>query len=148
MKPLKPQHLSDSLSVPMSEDFADRVRQRLRDEKAAKNLSEREIAELIQWTQSKVAQKLSGRTPITLAELDALCFALSLSATEAVRDRGLEFCAELAPHELRLLENLRRLDPATRDAVLQIANVKVKTDRPERYATDPRKPAKARLRRS
>jgi transcriptional regulator with XRE-family HTH domain len=133
VKPLKPQQLS--VTLPAVADFKERVRERLREEKASKGLSERDIADLIQWTQSKVAQKLSGRTPITLEELEALCFALSLSPTEAVRDRGLEFCSELTPTELRTLEKLRGLDPTTRAAFLQLLDVKVKVAQPERYAT-------------
>ncbi len=112
----------------------ERVRERLRVEKAKRDLSERDIAELIDWTQSRVAQKLSGRTPITLDELDSLCFALGLVPTEAVRDQGLEFCAEMAPFELRLLEKLRKLDAPTRDAILLLLDVKTKHHLPERFA--------------
>jgi transcriptional regulator with XRE-family HTH domain len=115
-------------------EFSERVRNRLRDEKSAKKLSERDIADLIQWTQSRVAQKLSGRTPITLDELAALCFALSLQPTEAVRDRGLEFCAEMTPTELRILERLRGLDARTRDAILLLLDVKSHHHLPERFA--------------
>jgi transcriptional regulator with XRE-family HTH domain len=136
--PLNRSRLSDSLSAV---DFSQRVRDRLRDEKAARKLSEREIADLLQWTQSRVAQKLSGRTPITLNELEALCFALSLSPSEAVRDRGLEFCAEMTPTELRLLERLRKLEPATRDAILLLLDVKQKHHLPERFAKPLRSPA-------
>jgi len=49
--------------------LSERVRERLRDEKTRRHFSEREIAQLIDWSQSKVAQKLAGRTPITLDEL-------------------------------------------------------------------------------
>lgn len=98
----------------------ERVRQRLREEKDKAKLSERDVADLIQWTQSKVAQKLGGRTPITLDELEALCFALSLNIAEAVRDRGYEFYAELAPYELRMLERVRRMPKPHREAVLTL----------------------------
>lgn len=101
----------------------DRVRQRLKDEKARRHLSERELAQLLSWSQSKVAQKFAGRTPITLDELDALCFALSLAPTEAVRDHGLEFCAEMTPTELRFLERLRQLPPEVRDGLFGLLNV-------------------------
>lgn len=123
----------------------DRVRERLKDEKALKKFSERNLAEWLQWSQPKVAQKLGGRTDITLNELESLCSVLGIAPSEAVRDRGLEFCAELTPTELRFLENLRRMTQADRDAFLHLANVKKATG-PERYATDPNKLAKARLR--
>jgi len=80
-----------------------------------KHLSQQEVADLLKWTQSKVAQKLTGRTPITLEELEALAFAVSLSPTEVVRDTGLEFCAEMTPTELRVLELFRTLPTVTRD---------------------------------
>jgi transcriptional regulator with XRE-family HTH domain len=118
----------------MPESLNDRVRQRLKDEKIARKLSERDIAGLIQWTQSKVAQKFSGRTPITLDELDALCFALSILPSEAVRDRGLEFSAEMTPTELRVLENFRHETDAMRDAVATILKVRLKQHAPERHA--------------
>lgn len=115
-------------------DLNDRVRDRLRTEKAARKLSERDIAGLLQWSQPKVAQKLSGRTPMTLNEFEALCFALSLSPTEAVRDQGLEFCAEMTPTELRALEGLRRLPMNTRDAILHLIDARLRSALPERFA--------------
>lgn len=121
VKPLPLNELSDKLSP--VESLNDRVRDTLRAEKARRRLSERDIANLIQWSQSRVAQKLSGRTPITLNELEGLCFALGISATEAVRDRGLEFVAEMTPTELRLLERIRQLTPDQRAAILQILGV-------------------------
>lgn len=128
-----------------SQTLNDRVRDRLKTEKAALGLSEQDLANWMQWGKSKVAQKLGGRTDLTLNELESLCSALSITPTEAVRDRGLEFCAELTPTELRLLEQIRKLDGPTREAILHLANVK-RAIGPERFATDPHKPVKARLR--
>jgi len=113
----------------------DRVRDRLKTEKAKLGLSEQDLANWMQWSKPKVAQKLGGRTEITLNELDALCSALSVAPTEAVRDRGLEFCAEMTPTELRILERLRTLDAPTRDAILLLLDVKTKSHLPERFAT-------------
>jgi len=118
-----------------SQRLNDRARERLKDEKLAKKVSERDLAGWMGWSQPKVAQKLGGRTEITLNELEALCQALDISATEVVRDRGLEFCAEMTPTELRILERLRGLDPVTRDAVLLLLDVKTKSHLPERFAT-------------
>lgn len=135
MNPLRINNLSGTITAVT---LGERVRLLLREEKARKKLSEREMADLIQWTQSRVAQKLSGRTPITLDELESLCFALGLSPTEAVRDRGLEFCAEMTPSELRLLERLRQLPRPALDgimAILQIAPASVE----RRGVTAPKK---------
>lgn len=116
----------------------ERTRQRLRDEKARLALSERDLAGFTKWTQSRVAQKLSGRTPITLDELETLCFALGIQPTEAVRDRGLEFVAEMTPTELRLLELIRRLPKAAYDGLLHFMQVNPKLDAEPRGATPKR----------
>ena len=124
----------------MSDDLNTRARLRLRDEKAKLGFSEQDIAGMIRWTQSRVAQKLSGRTDITLNELEALGFALSISPTEIVRDRGLEFVAEMTPTELRALEHLRKMSPVERDAFFHLIGAKAKaTDAPDRYARPPKK---------
>lgn len=114
----------------MTEDLSDRVRQRIREELTRKHLSQQELADLIQWTQSRVAQKLTGRTPITLEELAALCFGVGLPLVEAVRDHGLEFCAQMTPTELRIHERMRQLAPQQIDAVMIVLGVS-KTTRPE-----------------
>ena len=125
----------------------ERVRARLRDEKARRKLSERDIAGFVQWSQSKVAYKFSGRTPITLDELETLCFALSLQPTEAVRDRGMEFVADLTPTELRMLELIRQLPRPAYDGLLQFLQVGPTSDIEPRGATPKRsgygKPRKA-----
>lgn len=124
-------------------DLSDRVRLRLREEMGKSGLSQRDVADLIGWTQSKVAKHLTGRVEIGLDALEALCFAVGLSATEVVRDHGLEFCAEMQPHELRLLEHFRQQTPDTRDAFLKILKVAKTTHLPERYAKPLKKsPAK------
>lgn len=101
----------------------DRVRERLRTEKDRLEMTELDIAGLIGWSQSKVAQKLRGRTPITLNELESLCFAFSMQPTEAVRDHGLEFVTEMTPTELRIFERLRKLSLEQRQALMTILNV-------------------------
>lgn len=118
----------------------ERARQRLKAEKARRHLSERDIGDLLQWSQSKVAQKLSGRTPITLDELESLCFALSIAPTEAVRDHGLEFCAEMTPSEMRLLEQIRKLDDRTREGIMGLLHARTFLE--PRSATKPREPMK------
>jgi len=102
----------------------DRVRERIRIEKDRLKLSERDIAGMLDWGQSKVSQKLNGRTDITLNELESLCFAVSISPTEAVRDPGLEFVADMTPTELRLFERVRKLSPEQRSAILTVLGVR------------------------
>lgn len=117
----------------------ERIRQRLNEEKAKRKLSTRDIAGLIGWSQARVAQKLTGRTPITMDELEGLCFALSLSPTEAIRDRGMEFSAEMTPTELRALEYLRSLPAPDRDAFFLLLRANAKANAgPERYALQPK----------
>lgn len=136
VKALQGKGLSDTLASLMLDTLAIRARKRVREELDRKGVTQRDIAGQLKWSQAKVAQKLSGRTPWTLEELDSLCFIAGIPPTEAVRDRGLEFCAELAPYELRLLENFRTLTPALRDVYLTLLNAKAGEARQAR----PRKP--------
>lgn len=123
----------------------DRVRERLRTEKDRLEMTELDIAGLIGWSQSKVAQKLRGRTPITLNELESLCFAFSLAPTEAVRDHGLEFVTEMTPTELRIHERIRKMTADQRAALMTIlhisAIVEPKRALPKKIVPGPRKRA-------
>lgn len=101
----------------------DRARLRLREQKAVRDVTERDIAGFVKWSQSKVAQKLLGVTPITLNELESLCFALNVRPTEVVREQGLEFCAEMTPTELRLLETIRALPRPAYDGLLKFLQI-------------------------
>lgn len=101
----------------------DRARERLRTEKDRRKLSERDIADLLKWNQSRVSQKLTGRTPITIDELGALCFALDLSPLEAIRDPGLEFAADMTPTELKIHEKIKTLTPDQRAALLTMLHI-------------------------
>lgn len=114
----------------MADDLSERVRFRLREEMSRRKLSQQEVADLIQWTQSRVAQKLTGRTPITLEELAALCFGVGISLVEVVRDHGLEFMAEMTPTELRIVQRVRQFTPQQIDALQIMINV-MKNTRPE-----------------
>lgn len=105
----------DTLSV--------RVRLRLRQEMARLRLSQRDIAGLLSWSQSRVAHLLTGRVEMTVDDLDRLAFAVSLSPLELVRDQGLEFVADLTPSELRALHALRALPEKQRDAFFTVLQV-------------------------
>lgn len=136
MNLLRTKALSLTLAQHMSESLATRTRKRVREELDRLGVVQRDIAGQLKWSQAKVAQKLGGRTPWTLQELEALCFIAGLSPAEAVRDRGLEFCAEMSPHELRAIENLRKLSAPLREAFITMLNAKAAE---ARQAT-PRKP--------
>lgn len=116
----------------------DRVRERLRVEKDRLEMTELDIAGIVGWGQSKVAQKLRGRTPITLNELESLCFAFSLAPSEAVRDHGMEFVAEMTPTELRIHERIRKLSADQRQAIMTILNISAVSE-PRRATPPPKK---------
>ena len=97
-------------------------------------LSQRDVAGLLGWSQSKVAHILTGHVVLSVDDLADFCFALGLRVTEAVRDRGLQFCAEMTPSELRTLEKMRQLPATVLDAVMTLLDVKKQTNAPERYA--------------
>jgi transcriptional regulator with XRE-family HTH domain len=110
------------------------VRLRLRDEMTRRKLSQRDVAGLLGWSQSKVAHILTGHVVLSVDDLADFCFALGLRLTEAVRDHGLEFCAEMTPTELRIVERVRQLPKPWLDAVMTLLDLKQKTNAPERHA--------------
>ena len=122
LNPLQNQGLSATLPQFMAK-LAEAVRLRIREEMARKDMSQRDLAGLLDWSQSRVAHLLTGRVEISLDDLEGFGFALGLAPTELVRDRGLEFVTEMTPTELRLFERLRALGPDQRDAILTILNV-------------------------
>lgn len=124
--------------------LSEQVRLRLREEMDRLELSQRDVSNLVKWSQSKVAHQLTGRVEITVDDLAELCFALNLSVVEAVRDRGLEFCAEMTPTEMRVLERFRQLGPADVAAFLQIFRVTTKTRTQERRAAQASPKTKSR----
>lgn len=135
MNLLQTQGLSGTLPPVSTDPLNERVRLRLKAEKSRRHLSERDIGQLLNWSQSKVAQKFNGRTPITLEELEGLAFVLSIAPTELVRDQGLEFCAEMTPTELRILERIRQLPPDALQGLLGLLHVYPNTRIETRGAT-------------
>lgn len=115
--------------------LADRARLRLREEMSRKHLSQRDLADLLKWSQSRVARALTGRSGIALDDLEALCFGVGLSVVEAVRDHGLEFLADMTPTELRILERIRQLPTPVLDAVMTLLAVNANTRLQERRAS-------------
>jgi transcriptional regulator with XRE-family HTH domain len=92
----------------MSDRASVRAAERLRLELHRRGLNQADLAGQIGWTQSKVSKVLNGETELTVNDLETLCVGLRLSMTEAVRDQGVEFCAEMTPLELRVFEEIRR----------------------------------------
>jgi len=134
--------------------LSDRVRVRLREEMAHRKLTQEEVSDLLGgsangWSQSRVAKYLTGRVELTVDALATLCFALGLSVTESVRDQGLEFCAEMTPTELKLLEHFRNETPEFRNSLLNILRVPTRGFTPKRFAKKPKsiddRPPKPRL---
>lgn len=97
-----------------SDKASARVRQRLRDELRSRGISQRELADTLSkqtsefWTQSKVQKVLTGVVELKVDDVEAIAKVAGIFLSEAVRDRGLEFYAEMSPTELRVLERLRK----------------------------------------
>lgn len=107
----------------MADSVAQRALLRLREEMAKKHLNQTDIAGLLGWKQGRVSKILNGRIGLDVDTLAELCFAVGLSITEVLRDRGLEFCAEMTPTELRILERLRQLPPPVLDAMKTLIQI-------------------------
>lgn len=142
--PLQDRDLAVMVSLQMA-SRSDQARLRIRDEMERQKLSQREVADLLKWSQSRVGKILIGRVGLDLDDLDALCFVLGISLTEAVRDHGFEFCAEMTPTELRFLERLRKLPQPDQDALMRILAVAPATRAQDRRA-HPSKKVNNRLR--
>lgn len=140
-----------SVTVSSMDSVAERVRLRLREEMTRRTLSQRDVSDLLGgaergWSQSRVAKILAGRVEFGIDEAAALAFALDLSLVEVVRDPGLEFCAEMQPSELRLLDKIRKLPPATWEALMTILQLHPRGPM-ARYAKKPKElfpPVRAR----
>lgn len=119
-----------------TESFGERVRNRIGEEMRAKKLSHRDVAGILEWNPNKVHKLLNGRVRMTTDDLWWLCFAIGLPVSEVVRDRGLEFYAEMTPTELRVLHILKAATPEYREAIYKVLNVKA-APTSDRYATKP-----------
>jgi len=82
-----------------------------------------DIAGRLRWSEGKVSKVLTGRTELGVDELDALCFAVGIPLTEAVRDQGIEFCAEMAPTELKILQQFREETEPVQNMILHVLHV-------------------------
>jgi len=106
---------------------ADRVRARLREEMAARGVSYRKMADRLakrqrlKWTQSKVAKILRGRVELKVDDVAAFSTEIGMGLVEIVRDRGVDYCAELTPSELRLLDIVRARGPEILQSLIVVA---------------------------
>jgi len=108
----------------MTDTASARACERIRIEMRRLNLNQADLATQIGWTQSKVSKVLNGETELAVEDLDALCFGVGVRITEAVRDHGMEFCAELTPTELRILEGIRHRGPEVAAAIMRLLFLK------------------------
>lgn len=109
--------------VPAMQTLSERVRDRVREEMKRQKMSQRDIAGVLKWSQSRVAHILTGRVEMGVQDLEGFGFALGISLPELVRDRGMEFCAEMTPSELRLHEMVRAMTPERREGLLAVVGM-------------------------
>ena len=122
--------------------LSEQVRLRLREEMAVKEMSQRDVAGILTWSQSRVAHLLNGRVEMSIDDLAEFAQALGISPTEIVRDRGMEFVAEMTPSEMRFLERLRQLTQVQRDGLMVLLHITTTTQAQERRAAPVRKSPK------
>jgi transcriptional regulator with XRE-family HTH domain len=119
--------------------LSEQVRLKIREEMARLEMSQRDVAELLGWSQSRVAHLLNGRVEMSVDDLAEFAFILTIRPTEIIRDHGLEFCAEMTPTELRFLERLRQLPQTQKDAMMQLFHIESMTRPQERRAAPPQR---------
>jgi len=114
--------------------LAESARQRIREEMERKGITTRELADLLNTSQGRIGHLLTGYTDLRVDDLEQLCFGVGLSPVEAIRDRGLEFCATMTPTQLRILQRIQQL-PEAETAILTLLDVKRHTAPEGRHAT-------------
>jgi len=102
--------------------LAERAVLRIREEMTERHVSQRDLAERLKCSQGRIAKILNGGVNLRLNDVAVLAQAVGISPVEAIRDRGVEFHAELTPSELRVLERLRRR-PAALQGVMLLLDV-------------------------
>lgn len=106
---------------------------------ALKEMSQRDVAGILTWSQSRVAHLLTGHVEMSIDDLAEFSQAVGLAPTEVVRDRGMEFCAEMSPTEMRFLERMRQLTQTQRDGLMHLLNIATTTQAQERRAAPTKK---------
>jgi len=92
---------------------------RIREEMFRKGLNQRDLADQLEWSQSKLGKILNGKTNLTVNDLAAICYMVGLRPAEAVRDHGFEFVADMTATELRLHQRLKQ-HPNAGDAIMAL----------------------------
>lgn len=104
---------------------SERVRLRFKEEMAARGITQDDIAARVTrssgevWSQGDVSKRLTGRVQLTVDDAALIAEALGMHLSEAVRDRGLEFAAELTPMQMRIVEVIQR-DPLALQTVAMV----------------------------
>jgi len=98
--------------------MAERAILRIREEMTERHVSQRDLAEILNCSQGRVAKILNGGVMLRVNDLAILADAVGITVVEALRDRGFEFYAELTPSEVRVLERLRRRPNALRGVMM------------------------------
>lgn len=113
---------------------AARIRQRIKEEMKSRGITQTMLGDALSrltrefWSQSKVAKVLNGRVGLQLDDLSAICQVIDIGLAEVVRDRGMEFYAELTPTEVRIIEEIRR-DADVQQVVLGILRIRKPADK-------------------
>lgn len=87
---------------------AQRAIKRIREELESRDISQRDLSERLKCSQGRVAKLLNGRVELRLDDVAEMAHVIGLPLTEVLRDRGLEFYAEMTPTEVRIIERLRQ----------------------------------------
>lgn len=103
---------------------ADRALIRIRQEMTERHITQDDLAARLNCSQSRVGKILNGGINLRVNDLDLIARAVGISTVEAVRDRGLEFYAEMTPTELRLLERFRQQRPEISAAFFTLLDVR------------------------
>jgi transcriptional regulator with XRE-family HTH domain len=87
---------------------AQRAVARIRQEMTERRISQRDLASILKCSQGRIAKLLNGGVHLRINDVERMAKAVGIDVTEAVRDHGLQFLAEMTPSELRLLHRLRQ----------------------------------------
>lgn len=88
--------------------LAERAITRIREEMTERHITQRDLAKDLKCSQGRIAKLLHGGVKLRVNDVAILAAAVGITTVEALRDRGLEFYAELTPSEVYVLDKLRR----------------------------------------
>lgn len=96
---------------------SERALLRIREEMQERKISQRDLAEAMDCSQGRIAKILGGGVNLRFDDLATLAAAVGVRLTEAVRDRGAEFFAEMTPTEVRMFHAYQRKSVAFQEAI-------------------------------